>query len=46
MKIFISHSMIDHLLLHHVEGVLKPSGLTLLIAEHQIDTQATITVIK
>lgn len=43
MKIFISHSMKDYSLLQNIESILKPNGLTLLIAEHHYDTQNTIS---
>lgn len=43
MKIFISHWMKDYSLLQNIESILKSNGLTLLIAEHQFDTQNTIS---
>lgn len=35
--------MKDYSLLHNIESILKSNGLTLLIAEHQFDTQNTIS---
>lgn len=43
MKIFVSHAMKDSILLKNIENILKPYGLTLLIAEHYFKLQSTIS---
>lgn len=43
MKIFISHAIKDGALLQHIESILKPFGLTLLIAEHHFELHSTIS---
>ncbi len=43
MKIFISHAISDKKLIQQIKLTLEPHGITLLIAEHFIDLQHTIT---
>jgi nucleoside 2-deoxyribosyltransferase len=43
MKIFISHAIKDAELIENIKVYLEPHNIDLLIAEHYIDTQNTIT---
>jgi hypothetical protein len=43
MKIFISHSMKDSFLISDIKRNLEPYGIELLIAEHRIDLNYSIT---
>jgi len=43
MKVFVSHSMKDHSFLNAVSNTLSNHGLELLIAEHEINLDKTIT---
>lgn len=44
MKVFVSHSMRDRSLLEGLSNSLVPHGITLLIAEHEIDLQNAISI--
>lgn len=43
MKIFISHAIKDAELIKNIKDYLEPHNIELLIAEHYVDTQNTIT---
>lgn len=43
MKVFISHSMMDHSLLTSLQTTLVPRGIDLLIAEHKTEFSGSIT---
>lgn len=44
MKVFVSHSMKDRSILDSISNALNHNGITLLIAEHEMDLQNTISV--
>lgn len=43
MKIFVSHALIDHDLIHGIKKTLEPHGITLFLAEHYEDLERKIT---